>query len=328
MKQENIMRTKVIEQAVNQRLDNFRQISRVKAGSLIISVFGDAVLPRGGRIWLGGLIRLLQPLDLNERLVRTTVFRLVKDEWLTTQTHGRRTDYRLTASGQRRFEEAARQIYAAHAPLWDLRWRLIMVMGELSARERERLRRALYWQGFGQLGSTCFVHPGADLGSAFAAIGADGMADLLPRLMPLVAVNPRLGQSASDVDIVRSAWNLEQLASDYCSFVACYQPILEALRQSGPDSVNEEGAFLIRTLLIHDFRRLLLRDPELPEVLQPAGWPGHEARRLCKEVYRRLLQPSERHLDRHLLLASGEVPPASRMVDERFSSDDPLAEPA
>ena len=68
--------------------------------------------------------------------------------------------------------------------------------------------------------------------------------------------------------------------------------------------------------------------PELPEVLQPAGWPGHEARRLCKEVYRRLLQPSERHLDRHLLLASGEVPPASRMVDERFSSDDPLAEPA
>ena len=318
------MRTQVIEQAIHQRLDSFRQISRVKAGSLIISVFGDAVLPRGGQIWLGGLIRLLQPLDLNERLVRTTVFRLVKDEWLTTQTHGRRTDYMLTSSGQRRFEEAARQIYAAHAPLWDLRWRLIMVLGELSARERERLRRALYWQGFGLIGAGCFVHPGADLGSAFAALGADGMSDLLPRLMPLVAANPRLGQSASDADIVREAWNLEQLAADYSGFVVCYRPILEALRQSGADSVDEEGAFLIRTLLIHDFRRLLLRDPELPEVLQPPAWPGHEARRLCKEVYRRLLPASERHLDRHLLLASGEVPAASSMVNKRFQGDDPL----
>ena len=318
------MSTQVIEQAIQQRLDSFRQTSRVKAGSLIISVFGDAVLPRGGRIWLGSLIRLLQPRDLNERLVRTTVFRLVRDEWLTTQTHGRRTDYMLSPSGQRRFEEAARQIYAAHAPLWDLRWRLIMVLGELSARERERLRRALYWQGFGQIGTSCFVHPGADLGSAFAALGADGMSDLLPRLMPLVAANPRLGQSASDADIVRLAWNLEQLAADYSSFVACYQPILEALRQSSSESVDEEGAFLIRSLLIHDFRRLLLRDPELPEVLQPPAWPGHEARRLCKEVYRRLLPASERHLDRHLLLASGEVPAASSMVNKRFQGDDPL----
>lgn len=317
-----------VEQTIDERLESFRQQSRIKAGSLIVSVFGDAVLPRGGRIWLGSLIHLLEPLDLNERLARTTVFRLVKDDWLRTQTQGRRTDYMLTASGQRRFEEAARQIYAAHAPRWDLRWRLIMVMGELSARERERLRRALYWQGFGEFSPTCFVHPGADLGSAFAALGADGMSDLLPRLMPLVAANPRLGQSASDADIVRSAWNLEQLASDYTSFVACYRPILEALRRSGADSVDEQGAFLIRTLLIHDFRRLLLRDPELPEVLQPAGWPGHEARRLCKEVYRRLLPASERHLDRHLLLASGEVPPASSMVHKRFQGDDPLAEPA
>ncbi len=322
------MKTSAIEQAVGDRLARFRQQSRVKAGSLIISVFGDAVLPRGGRIWLGGLINLLQPLDLNERLVRTTVFRLVKDEWLQTQTMGRRTDYMLTASGQRRFEEAARQIYAAHAPLWDRRWRLVMVMGELAPRERERLRRAFYWQGFGQLGASCFVHPGADLGSAFDALRTDGMAELLPRLMPLVAVNPRLGQSADDADIVQSAWNLDQLAADYADFVASYQPILEALREQACGPVDEQGAFLVRTLLIHDFRRLLLRDPELPEVLQPAGWPGHEARRLCKEVYRRLLQPSERHLDRHLLLASGEVPPASRMVDERFSSDDPLAEPA
>ncbi len=309
-----------LERAVGDRLASFRQQSRIKAGSLIISVFGDAVLPRGGRIWLGGLINLLQPLDLNERLVRTTVFRLVKDEWLETRTLGRRTDYMLTPTGRRRFEEAARQIYAADAPQWDRRWRLVMVVGELAGRERERLRRAFYWQGFGQLNATCFVHPGADLEAAFDALAADGMSELLPRLMPLLALNPRLSHSADDSDIVASAWNLDQLAADYCAFVDCYRPILQALRGAGmgEDGLGEQEAFLARTLLIHDFRRLLLRDPELPEVLLPPGWPGHEARSLCGEIYRRLLPLSERHLDRHLLLASGEAPAASTMVHERF----------
>lgn len=320
------MNTSALEQAVGERLASFRQQSRIKAGSLIISVFGDAVLPRGGRIWLGGLINLLQPLDLNERLVRTTVFRLVKDEWLATQTLGRRTDYMLTPTGRRRFEEAARQIYAAGAPQWDRRWRLVMVVGELAARERERLRRAFYWQGFGQLSATCFVHPGAELEAAFEALAADGMSELLPRLMPLLALNPRLAHSASDGDIVGSAWNLDQLAADYCAFVACYRPILAALQGAGTRGLGEQEAFLARTLLIHDFRRLLLRDPELPEVLLPAGWPGHEARLLCGEIYRRLLPLSEAHLDRHLLLASGEAPPASTMVHERFERQSrPLA---
>ena len=75
------------------------------ATSLIITTFGDAVLPRGGRIWLGSLIQLLEPLQLNERLIRTSVFRLVKDEWLRVQSVGRRSDYLLTQSGRRRFED-------------------------------------------------------------------------------------------------------------------------------------------------------------------------------------------------------------------------------
>ncbi|WP_310625609.1 phenylacetic acid degradation operon negative regulatory protein PaaX [Limnohabitans sp.] len=293
---------------------------------MIISVFGDAILPRGGTIWLGGLIHLLEPLGLNERLIRTTVFRLVKDEWLTTQTQGRRTDYKLSSSGWRRFEEASRQIYAANAPHWDNRWRLVMLLAELPLRERERLRRALYWQGFGQMNANCFIHPSADLTSAFDALGVDGMADVLPKLMPLVALNPRLGHSANDSDMIHSAWDLEHLGANYMAFVSTYQSILDALRKSKISSIDEESAFLTRTLLIHDFRRLLLRDPELPEVLLPAKWPGQAARMLCKELYRRLLDPSERHLDNHLLLANGEAPLASDMVAQRFQAGPHVAQ--
>ncbi|MFM1908697.1 MAG: hypothetical protein RLZZ591_2374 [Pseudomonadota bacterium] len=310
---------------LQQRLNDFRQQSRVQAGSLITSVFGDAVLPRGGSLWLGSLIGLLEPLGLNERLVRTSVFRLAKEGWLQAQAQGRRTDYQLTPTGQRRFEEASRQIYAAESPLWDRRWRLIMVVGELPARRREQLRRALFWQGFGDLATGCFVHPGADLNAAFDALLTDGMGDLVPNLISLVAANPRVGDSATDDDIVRRAWNLDRLAADYTAFVQQYQPMLDELRSTSIEHMQGVEAFLARTLLIHDYRRLLLRDPELPEVLLPTAWPGHAARALCQEIYRRLLSDSEQFLDQALQLANGTVPPASALLHQRFQGRDVLA---
>ena len=118
---------------IQQRIAEFRQQARLKAGSLIISVFGDAVAPRGGRIWLGSLITLLAPLGLNERLVRTSVFRLSREEWLVAKPLGRRSDYMLSPSGEKRVAEATRHIYSSTTPFWDRRWRLIMTVGDLTA---------------------------------------------------------------------------------------------------------------------------------------------------------------------------------------------------
>lgn len=306
-------------------IDAFRQQGRLRSGSLIVSVFGDAVLPRGGRIWLGSLIALLAPLGLNERLVRTSVYRLAQGEWLAAEVQGRRTNYHLTPAGCRRFEEAARHIYAASSPPWDHRWRLVLVVNALDTSVRERLRRALFWHGFGELGADCFAHPSADLSALFDALAAEGQRAVLPQLLPLIAANPHLLASANDADLVRKAWDLGQLADSYRGFVARYAPILSEWSSGHEYTAScQQTAFLLRTLLIHDYRRLLLRDPELPDVLLPPHWAGHEARALCRDLYRRLLSPSEQHLDAHLRLASGEVPTASALVVERFMLDDPL----
>ena len=56
--------------ALETLVDNFRNRRPIRAGSLIITVYGDAILPRGGTVWLGSLINLLEPLGLNQRLVR------------------------------------------------------------------------------------------------------------------------------------------------------------------------------------------------------------------------------------------------------------------
>jgi phenylacetic acid degradation operon negative regulatory protein len=313
-----------VSKALQNRLHDFRQQRRVQAGSLIMSVFGDAILPRGGRVWLGSLIRLLEPLELNERLIRTSVFRLAKEDWLRTETVGRRADYVLTASGRRRFEEASRHIYASHAPLWDRRWRLILVVGELDVKVRDQLRRALFWQGFGALGADCFVHPSADLPSVMDALVAEGLSDALAALLPLFAADARSAQSASDGDLVRRAWDLGGLADAYSQFVETYQPVLDDVRRDHLAEVNEQDAFFLRTLLIHDYRRLLLRDPELPDVLLPADWPGQRARLLCKELYKRLEPLACRHLDKALCLADGSVPAEDPALPERFPQYDPL----
>ena len=311
---------------IQQRFDNFRSQKRAQASSLIISVFGDAVVPRGSRIWLGCLINLLKPLGLTERLIRTSVFRLAKEEWLGSAPSGRRSDYLRTTLGRRRFEDASRHVYASSAPPWDRRWRFIIAVGELAAKQREHLRRALSWQGFGMLGGEFFVHPGADLSATFDALVAEGLGDLLGGLKPLLAADAQLGGAASDIDVVHAAWDLQKLAGRYAEFVECYQPALDQLR-GGQSEIDDESAFLLRVLVIHDFRKLLLPDPDLADVLLPPDWPGKQARLLCKELYRRLLAPSERHLDTCFQLATGDAPKASAtLLANRFRESDPLGQ--
>ena len=244
-------------QTVQDRLADLQRQSRIQAGSLMATVLGDAVLPRGGRIWLGSLIGLLERLGVNERLVRTTVFRLAKDDWLLAETEGRRSNYVLSPIGRRRFDEAASHIYAAHAPPWDRRWRLVNVVGDLPARDRERLRRALVWQGFGELSAHTFIHPMADLQTCFEALKAEGLASLMHHLMPLLAANPCLDTSATDADLVRHAWDLQALTEGYDGFIHSYQPMLEELEQAGIPSVIFGKAIYEGKIQLKDFLRFV-----------------------------------------------------------------------
>ena len=82
-----------IENSARVLLDEFRSRPTMRAGSLIITVFGDAVLPRGGTVWIGSLIRVLGDFGVSERLVRTSVFRLTRDNWLYVNQVGRRSYY-------------------------------------------------------------------------------------------------------------------------------------------------------------------------------------------------------------------------------------------
>src|SRR5512140_3333136 len=99
-------------------IDRFLERRPVRAKSLIVTVYGDFIAPHGGTIWLGSLARLVEPFGLNERVVRTSVFRLSQEKWLVSEQIGRKSYYRLTATGRRRFEQAYRRIYFEHHESW------------------------------------------------------------------------------------------------------------------------------------------------------------------------------------------------------------------
>ncbi len=78
-------------------VDDFVNRSPMRTTSLVVSVFGDVITQHGHTIWLGSLVKALAPIGVNERLVRTTVFRLVKEGWLEAERVGRRSYYRFSA---------------------------------------------------------------------------------------------------------------------------------------------------------------------------------------------------------------------------------------
>ena len=72
-----------------------------RAKSLVVTVFGDAILPHGGTVWVGSLIRLLGPFGVSERGVRTAVQRLTVEGWLSNRSVGRRSDYTPTPESRK-----------------------------------------------------------------------------------------------------------------------------------------------------------------------------------------------------------------------------------
>src|SRR5437773_1151081 len=131
-----------------------------RARSLIVTVWGDALAPHGGGVWLSGLIRLMAPFGMSERLVRTSVFRLVRDGWLKGQTLGRRSRYRLTREGARRFEAAHHRIYAMPAPQWGGDWAIVIAPPDAAPNPtRIELRDELAWEGFGAIAPGVYVKP-------------------------------------------------------------------------------------------------------------------------------------------------------------------------
>jgi len=301
-----------LKSATDGLVAEFRSRPTIRAGSLIITVFGDAILPRGGIVWIGSLIRVLSDFGINERLVRTSVFRLTRDDWLVVDPVGRRSYYGLSSDGAKKFELATLRIYGDPRQIWSGDWCLVLLEG-LAAEQKEVLRKEFGWLGFGAISTNVLAHPTPDVADMEATLKRSGVERQL-----VIMHGTSLGGKQDDAmrALVRKSWNLDELDSRYGSFVQQFRPVFRAAQESG--RIERRLAFHIRTLLIQQYRRILLRDPLLPAELLPAGWNGTAAYQLCRNLYRLVYRPADDFMSAEFETAEEPLPPPAPEFYNRF----------
>jgi phenylacetic acid degradation operon negative regulatory protein len=303
-----------IESACRRLVDEFRSRPLLRAGSLITTVFGDAIAPRGGKVWLGSLIKVMSNFGIGDRLVRTSVYRLAHDGWLQSEQIGRRSYYSLTATGRERFDQATHRIYGAPSRSWDGNWCLLLLSG-LETTAKEGVRKECAWLGFGALSANILAHPAPDLADLDVTIQRLDAGDSL-----VVLSGQTLRNETGMRRLAHDCWNLATLDEKYANFVKQFRPLLNAVNRNGQG--DDKTAFVARTLLIQEYRKILLRDPLLPNELLPARWHGTAAYQLCRDLYQSIYQGADRYLGACMETAVGPLPAPGLVFWKRFGGLD------
>lgn len=285
-----------------------------RSKSLVMTIFGDAVVPHGGQVWLGSLIRLAAPFGLSDRLVRTSVFRLAQEGWLAASRDGRRSAYAIDADAQPRFERANHRIYSPLETHWDGRWTLLIAgAADIPAPARAQVRKELLWEGYALVAPGVLGHPAGQAEVLEEIIGRAGLKGKLLAVtageMPQVSTRPLR-------DLVRDGWDLSGVMAGYDHFIETFAP-LRALLDKGA-ALEAEEAFVIRTLLVHAYRRVQLHDPMLPVELLPSPWPGAQAYELARAIYRHTFGAADDNVLQLMRDEDPATPTASASFYDRF----------
>lgn len=295
--------------------DRFLEANPPRAKSLVMTLFGDAIRPHGGALWLGSLIRLLAPFGISDRLVRTSVFRLAEDGWLSGQREGRRSLYTLRESAERRFTRAYNRVYSPTYLAWSGLWTLVFAStGALNPQTRSELRKELNWEGFSAISPTVFVHPNPDHETLHEILQGYGV----QRDVFVTTIEQATGMPGRPLaELVDEYWPLEAISQNYSRFIDHFDELPGLIEELGAQ-LTPEHAFVTRSLLIHEYRRALLHDPRLPIELLPPDWAGKVAYELCRDVYNATWQRAEDYIMEALREEDPEAPPTAEFFFARF----------
>ncbi len=297
---------------VEKLLIDFKSRTPVRAGSLIISVFGDSLSQHGNSIWLGSLIEALAPFGLNPRQIRTAVFRLVQENWLHSQQVGRRSYYSFTDFGIRHYEKAARRIYISQKEDWDGKW-TVVIPAFVANDKRDELRKELLWLGYGAIAPGISAHPSGVRQSLDETLQE---MNLTNKVVVLSAETEELTSRACLKQLAHSTWKLDEIEVRYEQFLRQFRATFSAVKKAR--NIESKDCFLIRTLLIHEYRRILLSDADLPSELLPVNWPGKTAFELTTKLYKAVHQGAMQYIKSNMETIDGQLPEAGRKYYARF----------
>ncbi|WP_051162462.1 PaaX family transcriptional regulator [Nocardia brevicatena] len=250
--------------------------------ALVFDLYGEYFRHTGGGAKLGTLTELMGLFGVEPATVRVAMTRLRRDGWFDSSKSGREVTYLLNDKSWRLLDDGRTRIFERHFGDWDRIWTQALVDEADAGRERhKRIVTALTWCGFGNYRESVWFSPhdrreqlremldGGDLHVQFLQCTTTGL--------------------TADRLIADRCWDLRELDSDYQTFIERFRPKLARYRRglAGPEALVE------RMELVQDYRRYPFRDPDLPEVLLPAGWRGRAAHEVFTEAHELLRAPAE-----------------------------------
>lgn len=241
-----------------------RSVGAPAARSLLLTILGEYVLPRGEAVWQETLVGALVSVGHTEQAARQALARSVRGGWLETSRHGRRARVSLSERAAELLATGAGRIYSFGSPWsWDGRWLVLILRVPEERREvRHQLRTRLAWAGLGSMGGGVWLTPHVEREAELqAAIRSAPAAEATS----FVASLGMLGQGT---DVAAAAWNLDEVRSQYQAFIEDFA----AIRPS-----SGEAVFRMQTLLVHAWRKFPFLDPDLPAELLPDAWPRRRA---------------------------------------------------
>lgn len=245
--------------------------SRLRVWSLVITVFGDCVQHRGGAMSTARLGRLLGRIGVEQGALRTALSRLGRDGWVDSARSGRLSYYRLSASGLTRFTEATSRIYAAPQTVPVTDW-------AVSTQGTAQTALPLGGLWLSPAGATHGAPHGATHGATHSATHSGAPAFRLT------------GQITDLSDAMRDSL----ISGEHAAALQRLHADLDHLGQLDSDPLTHAAA---RILLIHRWRRIVLRYPELPCALLPVALAAVDPRARVAAAYQHLTPGAEAWLD-------------------------------
>lgn len=217
---------------------------RHRVWSLIVTVFGDLAQGSDDKISMQAMARITDPIGVKPEALRVALHRLRKDGWIDSRRHGRSSLFHLTDFGREQSVAAASRIYRAGPPTGS-EWSLVMATPSSASSQRELEEIAMSRESVALSANSILTEGGPTNNGGH-----------------LFWSRP---DWPSVPDWVKAATIGADIMKQYAALLATFREISGAL----PAGLDPFETATLRTLIVHSWRRILLRHPDVPDALLP-----------------------------------------------------------
>ena len=264
------------------------QQGRIRVWSIIVTIMGDVVETSGGEISIAELIDICKLLDIESQAVRTAMSRLSKEGWVDRIPDGRSAYYRFSGKRRDEFNAATQYIYAV-PNISDIDWNF-GIMPPLNLIEKQQL-----------LDEIALAHPIA-VNNQIITWRKDFSKNIPQKIQDLLTVfqtEPKHWGNECIKQITPSPQK------------DLINALLQILNLVDAEKIEAQDALIIRVLMIHFWRRLVLRHPIVNSPFEEEIWPLPKLHEVVANIYALISPKSEAALSR---------PVNEQMRNSRFKS--------